>query len=191
MAGNDPVCSGTCGIFTVMLPLVIAPKEGKTTHWLKSSYAAEPDKVTKKNNLLHGEFRDQRTMRFFHSMHLSSNAFAGINYPPILSSLTPVTIITGRYNITTNPDPSRAHQIYSFFCKYLTVYIVHKHLYGVILNVRDACQQFYDWCMGFLPDVKLRVVHAPGMPGTFSGLAIPTCIKTRAWRTCRDACRDH
>ena len=36
---------------------------------------------------------------------------------------------------------------------------------------------------------KLRVVHAPGMPGTFplhSGLAIPTCIKA----TCRDACRD-
>ena len=47
--------------------------------------------------------------------------------------------------------------------------------------------------------VKLQVVHAPGMPGTFSPaadfkenrlLAIPACITARAWRTCRDACRD-
>ena len=46
---------------------------------------------------------------------------------------------------------------------------------------------------------KLRVAHAPGMPGTFSpdaefkgkrGLAIPACITARASRTCRDACRD-
>ena len=36
--------------------------------------------------------------------------------------------------------------------------------------------------------VKLRVAHGPRTPGTFprhSGLAIPTCIKARAWRTCR------
>ena len=47
--------------------------------------------------------------------------------------------------------------------------------------------------------VKLRVAHAPGMPGTFSPpptskenhyLGIPACITTRASRTCRDACRD-
>ena len=47
--------------------------------------------------------------------------------------------------------------------------------------------------------VKLRVAHAPGMPGTFSPtaefkgnreLAIPACMKARACRTCRDACRD-
>ena len=41
--------------------------------------------------------------------------------------------------------------------------------------------------------VKSRVAHAAGMPGTFSPpprLAIPTCITARAWRTCRDACRD-
>ena len=47
--------------------------------------------------------------------------------------------------------------------------------------------------------VKLQVAHAPGMSGTFSPaadfkrnrqLAIPTCITARAWRTCRDACRD-
>ena len=46
---------------------------------------------------------------------------------------------------------------------------------------------------------KLRVAHAPGMPGTFSpdaefkgkrGLAIPACITARASRTCRVACRD-
>ena len=45
----------------------------------------------------------------------------------------------------------------------------------------------------------MQVAHAPGMPGTFSPaadfkgnrkLAIPTCITARAWRTCRDACRD-
>ena len=44
-----------------------------------------------------------------------------------------------------------------------------------------------------------QVAHAPGMPGTFSLaadfkgnrlLAIPTCITARAWRTCRDVCRD-
>ena len=41
--------------------------------------------------------------------------------------------------------------------------------------------------------VKLRVAHALGMPGTFPchrGLATPTCITARTWRTCRDACRD-
>ena len=47
--------------------------------------------------------------------------------------------------------------------------------------------------------VKSRVAHAPGMPGTFPPaahfkenrqLAIPACITARAWRTCRDACRD-
>ena len=47
--------------------------------------------------------------------------------------------------------------------------------------------------------VKLQVAHAPGMPGTFPPaadfkgnryLAIPACITARAWRTCRDACRD-
>ena len=47
--------------------------------------------------------------------------------------------------------------------------------------------------------VKLQVAHAPGMSGTFSPaddfkgnryLAIPACITARAWRTCRDACRD-
>ena len=41
--------------------------------------------------------------------------------------------------------------------------------------------------------VKLRVAHAPGMPGTFPRhrrLAISTCITARAWRTCSDAYRD-
>ena len=47
--------------------------------------------------------------------------------------------------------------------------------------------------------VKLRVAHAPGMPGTFSPpptskenhyLGTPACITARASRTCRDACRD-
>ena len=47
--------------------------------------------------------------------------------------------------------------------------------------------------------VQLQVAHAPGMPGTFPPaadftgnhkLAIPAYITARAWRTCRDACRD-
>ena len=47
--------------------------------------------------------------------------------------------------------------------------------------------------------VKSRVAHALGMPRTFfpavefkgnRELAIPACISARAWRTCRDACRD-
>ena len=41
--------------------------------------------------------------------------------------------------------------------------------------------------------VKLWVAHAPGMPERFPrhhGLAIPTCTMARAWRTCRDTCRD-
>ena len=46
---------------------------------------------------------------------------------------------------------------------------------------------------------KLQVADAPGMSGTFFPaadfegnryLAIPACITARAWRTCRDACRD-
>ena len=47
--------------------------------------------------------------------------------------------------------------------------------------------------------VKLRVAHAPGIPGTFYPptdfkgkrlLAISACITARASRTCHDACRD-
>ena len=47
--------------------------------------------------------------------------------------------------------------------------------------------------------VKLRVAHAPGMPGTIIPpstfkrnrlLMIPACIMTHAWRTCRDSCQD-
>ena len=41
--------------------------------------------------------------------------------------------------------------------------------------------------------VKLRVAHAPGMPGAFSPpaqVSDPTCITSHASRTCRDACRD-
>ena len=47
--------------------------------------------------------------------------------------------------------------------------------------------------------VKLQVAHAPGMPGKFFPAAvfkgnrksaIRACITARAWRTCRDACRD-
>ena len=40
---------------------------------------------------------------------------------------------------------------------------------------------------------ELRVAHAPVLPGIFSAvplLAIPTCMTVRAWRTCREACRD-
>ena len=36
---------------------------------------------------------------------------------------------------------------------------------------------------------NIAVAHAPRMPGTFprnGGLAIPTCIMARAWRTCGD-----
>ena len=43
-----------------------------------------------------------------------------------------------------------------------------------------------DWHGTLTRYVKLRVVHAPEMPGTFPryrGLAIPTCIMARAWRT--------
>ena len=61
-------------------------------------------------------------------------------------------------------------------------YGITKHIYGPLTRY-----------------VKLQVAHAPGMPGTFSPaadfkenrlIAIPACITARAWRTCRDACRD-
>ena len=47
--------------------------------------------------------------------------------------------------------------------------------------------------------IELQVAHAPGLsgisssPADFKGnrqSAIPACITARAWRTCRDACRD-
>ena len=52
---------------------------------------------------------------------------------------------------------------------------------------------FYRVHRPFARYVKLLVVHAPGVPGTFPrhrGLAIPTSISARASRTCRDACRN-
>ena len=69
---------------------------------------------------------------------------------------------------------------------------------------RKQCTYLWEWNVirdevscnfhgPFSKIVKLRAAHVPGMPGTFSchrGLAIPTRITTRAWRTCRDACRD-
>ena len=70
------------------------------------------------------------------------------------------------------------------------------------IHVSRPITEFADRCRDHGPltrYVKLQVAHAPGMPGTFSPaadfkgnrkLAIPTCITARAWRTCRDACRD-
>ena len=52
---------------------------------------------------------------------------------------------------------------------------------------------FYCPCGPVTRYVKLLVAHAPGSRERLprhSGLAIPTCITARAWRTCRDACRD-
>ena len=48
--------------------------------------------------------------------------------------------------------------------------------------------------MGLLPDMKngelrMRRECQERFPN-HRGLAIPTCITTRAWRTYRDACRD-
>ena len=64
-------------------------------------------------------------------------------------------------------------------------------------RINEICNVFSLW-LGYCPTMvllyeKLRVAYAPGVPGTFSrhqGLVIPACITTRAWRTCRDACRD-
>ena len=49
--------------------------------------------------------------------------------------------------------------------------------------------------MGLLPDtqncvLRMRRECRERFP-RHRGLAIPTCIMTRAWRTCHDACRDH
>ena len=48
--------------------------------------------------------------------------------------------------------------------------------------------------MGLLPDTQICGLRmCRGCWERFprhSGLAIPTCITTRSWRTCRDACRD-
>ena len=48
--------------------------------------------------------------------------------------------------------------------------------------------------MGLLP-LKIASCACAGNAGNVifrhRGLAIPTCITARAWRTCRDACRDH
>ena len=79
----------------------------------------------------------------------------------------------------------------------------HAGLANLLLN-SALCERGSDvlLCIHFGPltrYVKLRVAHAPGMPGTFSlaadfkgnrKLAITACIPARASRTCRDACPD-
>ena len=50
------------------------------------------------------------------------------------------------------------------------------------------------WSMGLLPDTqncgsRMRRESRERFPH-YHGLAIPTCITARAWRTCRDACPD-
>ena len=82
-----------------------------------------------------------------------------------------------------------------FFTKHIYVYtlivytVVHGtnhcllHILYIIILLHGPLARY----------VKLRIAHAPGMPGTFSryrGIVIPTCITARASRTCRDACRD-
>ena len=57
------------------------------------------------------------------------------------------------------------------------------HVYGPINHRHGPLTRY----------IILRVAHVPGMPGAFPrhcGLVILTCITARAWRTCRDACRD-
>ena len=73
-----------------------------------------------------------------------------------------------------------------------------KYFYELPIWYTNICHDYC--CHGPLTRyVKLRVAHAPGMPGTFPPtaefkgnreLAIPACITARTWRTCRDACRD-
>ena len=76
----------------------------------------------------------------------------------------------------------------------------HRHLIaplwgwpmGFLLWVQSMI--YVDHTMGLLPDTQYCGLH---MRREYRqsflchrGLAIPTCIAARAWRTCRDACRD-
>ena len=99
---------------------------------------------------------------------------------------------------------------------YYLLYFYHKHIPGLVSgivtyawSITPGVRDTIDWYVLYEHKpfdngpltryAKLQVAHAPGMPGTFSSaadfdrnryLAIPTCITARAWRTCRDACRD-
>ena len=85
-------------------------------------------------------------------------------------------------------------------CLYL--FSMKSFMYGILFLHLFLSFRKTDWTNYHGPltrYVKLQVAHAPGMPGTFSYaadfngnryLATPACITARAWRTCRDACRD-
>ena len=58
-------------------------------------------------------------------------------------------------------------------------------------GARVPVEQWHEPLEGY---ARLRACHAPECRERFPphrGLAIPTCITARAWRTCRDACRHH
>ena len=59
----------------------------------------------------------------------------------------------------------------------LRVLLIRKRIVFIALRLNGPLARY----------VKLRVVHAPGMTGTFP---IPTCITARAWRTCRYVYQD-
>ena len=76
--------------------------------------------------------------------------------------------------------------------------VVYQHLSGtrfieIFSAILDGVMQ-QNFNMGLLPDtqncgLRMRQECREGFPG-YRGLAIPTCITARAWRTCRDEYHD-
>ena len=101
------------------------------------------------------------------------------------------------YSFFSFVRPSSSHNINSYICKNnifieatissLTM-IGMERCWAIQLGTVRIFHLFYGIMLYYGPlarYVKLRVAHAPGMPGTFlprhRGLTIPTCITAHTW----------
>ena len=126
----------------------------------------------------------------YHSKHSRLKSLNLIFADQLLNTLRPISVCKRYFQNTVSYQVTTIVTWWKFtWCLFLRVQEkIYPHGSRKYLDV--------DWATrhGSLTRyVKLWIGHAPRMPGTFSPpptLAIPTCIKARAYRTCRDACRD-
>ena len=139
------------------------------------------------------------------SLGKSVSCFIDVDYRSgkviILETIKPYTPAIKR--ITLNDEPLCSKIYLMNICLITDSTHLWKRVISILHTVfgKYSCEssRLFQWRGPLTKYVKLRVAHAPGVPGRFSPatevkgkseLAIPACITARAWRMYRDAYRD-